>query len=102
MKEITKATWQEDVLDTPLTLVYFWAFWSRSDESQKDILIQLEQDIALLSIVTVNTDINPELIEEMAIGSLPTFILYKNGEYVFTLTGEKPRGVLLTEIAPFV
>lgn len=102
MKATTKATWQEDVLDQPLTLVYFWAEWCRPCKMQAPILEQLEQDIAVLSIAKVNADANPDLVEELAVSSIPTLILYKNGEHIFTLNGAKPRGRLLEEIAPFV
>ena len=102
MKDITKADWQTEVDDQPLVLVYFWAAWCRPCKMQAPVLEQLEQDIALLSIVKVDADSNPDLVEELAINSIPTMILYKNGEYVFTLTGAKPRGTLLTEITPYV
>lgn len=102
MKATTKATWQEDVLDQPLVLVYFWAAWCRPCTMQAPIVEQLEQDIALLSVVKIDADTNPDLVEELAVSSIPTLILYKNGEHIFTLHGAKPRGRLLEEIAPFV
>ena len=102
MKDITKADWQTEVTDQPLVLVYFWAAWCRPCKMQAPVLEQLEQDIALLSIVKIDADSNPDLVEELAISSIPTLILYKNGEHVWTLTGAKPRGTLLTEITPYV
>jgi thioredoxin 1 len=102
MKTTTKATWQEDVLDQPLVLVYFWAEWCRPCKMQAPIVEQLEHDIAILSVVKVDADANSDLVEELAISSIPTLILYKNGEHIFTLHGAKPRGVLLEEIAPYV
>lgn len=102
MKEITKADWQEEVLNKPLVMVYFWASWCRPCTLQGPVLEQLEQDVALLSVVKINADTNHDLVEELNVSSIPTLILYKNGEYVFTLHGAKPRGRLLEEIAPFV
>ena len=102
MKATTKATWQEDVLDQPLVLVYFWAAWCRPCTMQAPIVEQLEQDIALLSVVKIDADTNPDLVEELAVSSIPTLILYKNGEHIWTKNGAKPRGVLLEDISPFV
>jgi thioredoxin 1 len=102
MKEITKETWKQDVLDQPLVLVDFWAEWCRPCRAQAPILEQIEQDVALLSVVKVNTDDQVDLALEMKITSIPTLMLFKNGEHVWTLTGAKPRGRLLEEIAPYV
>jgi thioredoxin 1 len=102
MQDTTKDTWQENVLDQPLVLVYFWAAWCRPCKMQAPVLEQLEQDIATLSIAKIDADANPGLVEELAISSIPTLILYKNGEHVWTKTGAKPRGVLIEDIAPFV
>jgi thioredoxin 1 len=102
MKDITSANWQEDVLDQPLVLVDFWASWCAPCKMQLPILEELERDIAVLNIVKVNADENPDLVEKMNVGSIPTLALFKEGEHIFSLTGAKPKGVLLKEITPFV
>lgn len=102
MKTATVETWQEDVLDNPLVLVNFYASWSSSYGPQLSVLEQLEADVALLSVV--NVDANKELEASVwsGVSTTPTLVLYKNGEKVWALEGGKPRGVLLTEIAPYV
>jgi thioredoxin 1 len=102
MKSITIDTWQEDVLDQELVLVDFWASWCAPCKLMIPILEQIEQDVAILSVVQVNADEQTELVSNMNIESIPTLMLFKKGERVWTLTGAKPRGVLLTEIAPYV
>jgi thioredoxin 1 len=102
MKDITSENWQEDVLDQPLVLVYFWASWCAPCKMQAPILVELERDIAALNIVKVNADENPDLVEKMGVSSIPTLALFKNGDHIFSLTGAKPRGVLITEITPYV
>jgi len=102
MKSITINEWQSEVLDKELVLVDFWAEWCGPCRAQAPILEQLEIDIAKLSVVKVNTDEETQLSLNMAIKSIPTLMLFKKGEHVWTLTGAKPRGVLLTEITPYV
>lgn len=102
MKDITKATWQEDVLDHDLVLVDFWASWCAPCKTMLPILQQLEEDVATLQVVKVNADENTELVEQFDISSIPTMLLFKQGELVTTITGAKPRGAMLERITPFV
>ena len=102
MKDITKETWSEDVSKQPLVLVDFWASWCQPCKVMLPILEELERDVALLTVVKVNADENPSLVEELGIKSIPTMILYKNGEHIWTKTGAKPKGDLVKDITPYV
>jgi thioredoxin 1 len=102
MKDITAANWEEDVLSQPLVLVEFWASWCAPCKMMVPILEELERDVALLSVVKVNSDENTDLALSLNITSIPTMILYKNGEKVWIKTGAKPKGDLLKDVIPFV
>jgi len=102
MKDITKETWDEDVLNQPLVLVDFWATWCQPCKVMLPILEELERDVALLTVVKVNADENPGLVEELGINSIPTMILYKNGEHIWTKVGAKPKPDLIRDITPYV
>lgn len=102
MKDITKADWENEVTNGGLVLVDFWANWCRPCKSMLPIFEQLEQDVASLSILKVDADVNQDLIEEFGITSIPTMLIYKNGELMHTLQGAKPRGVMLEELTPYV
>jgi thioredoxin 1 len=94
--------WEEDVLSQDLVLVEFWAAWSSSSKLLAPVIEELERDIALLSVVKVQSEHHASLVEDLAVQSIPTMMLYKNGEYVWTLTGGKPKSVLIEKIAPYV
>lgn len=100
MKDIE--SWQEDVLDRDLVLVEFWAAWSSSSKLLAPVIEELERDVAKLDVVKVQAETNANLVEDLAINTVPTMMLYKNGEYVWTLTGAKPKVVLVEKIAPYV
>ena len=102
MKDVTKVDIQTEIDKGGLVLVDFWAVWCRPCKAMLPIFEQLEQDVATLTILKVNADINPDLVEEFAISSIPTMILYKNGEHMWTEQGAKPRGRMLELITPFV
>lgn len=102
MKNITAENWMDDVLSQPLVLVDFWATWCQPCKMMLPVLEQLETDVAALSVVKVNADENPDLVERFGISSIPTMLLFKNGELVWTLTGAKPKGVMIEKLAPYV
>lgn len=102
MKDITKEVWCEEIDNQPLVLVDFWASWCQPCKVMLPILEELERDVTLLSVVKVNADENPGLVEELGIKSIPTMILYKNGEHIWTKTGAKPKVDLIKAITPYV
>jgi thioredoxin 1 len=102
MKNITAANWEESVLSQPLVLVDFWADWCAPCKKMSPILEQLESEVPELSVVKINSDENTDLALSMNITSIPTLMLYKNGELVWSKTGAKPKTVLLNEVLPFV
>jgi thioredoxin 1 len=66
------------------------------------ILERLEEETANLVVVKVNADENSELVAANEVTSIPTMILYKNGEEIWKITGGKPLGFLVEKIAPFI
>lgn len=100
MKDINN--WQEDVLDQPLILVDFWASWCAPCKMMLPVLERLEQEYSPLQVVKVNADENPDLVAEFAVNSIPTMMLYKNGEHVWTFTGAKPDSFFKEKLIPFL
>jgi len=59
------------------------------------VLEELSREYAgRLSVVKVNTDDNQEVARRFGIMSIPTLILFKNGEAVERLTGAVPKAHL--------
>ena len=102
MKEVTKDNWQEVTSAKGLVLVDFWAVWCQPCKMQFKVLEQLHEQVPHVEVVKVDADSNPELVEEFGVSSIPTLMLYKNGELIWTEQGAKPLGVLLEKIAPHV
>jgi thioredoxin-like negative regulator of GroEL len=69
---------------------------------QKGVLQQLERDVPRIKIVLVDADANQDLVETFGINSLPTMAIYKDGKQVLLLTGAKPLGILVQELAKFI
>lgn len=101
IKDIDVETWDTALVDE-LTLVYFWAEWCQPCKLVKPVIERLAEEHPQLTIAKVNADDNQELLQTHKITSIPTFLLYKEGELVWTLTGAKPYPVFAEKLEPYV
>ena len=96
-KTTTDATFATDVLqsDKPV-LVDFWAEWCAPCKMIAPVLDEIASEKSdQLTIVKVNIDENPQVARDYRVLSIPTLSVFKGGEVVKTLTGAKPKSVIL-------
>ena len=71
-----------------VALVDFWATWCGPCKSQTPILEKVKASIGeKASIIKVDVDKLPELAAQHGVRSIPTLILFKEGEIVKTMVG---------------
>lgn len=76
-------------------LLDFWAEWCGPCKAIGPILDELSQDFAgKVTIAKMNVDDNQETPVKFGIRSIPTLILFKNGEAVETLVGGRSKADL--------
>jgi thioredoxin 1 len=102
--KMTDATFDETVASSgePI-LVDFWAEWCGPCKAIAPILDELASENAgKLAIGKLNIDENPNAARRYDVMSIPTLILFKDGQPVKRLVGAKGKGQLLAEIDEYL
>ncbi len=92
MREVTDEMFEADVLqaDRPV-VVDFWAPWCGPCRAVHPVLEQLAEEHRGIEFVKVNIDDNPSYASRYGVLSIPTVILFENGEPQETVIGARPR-----------
>lgn len=98
--DVTDATFDDEVLkaDQPV-LVDFWADWCAPCRMLAPIVETIANDHAdTLKVVKLDVDTNRQVPARYGIMSIPTLILFKDGQPVERLVGYMPKERLLTAL----
>ena len=91
------------VVDHNLVLVDFWAEWCGPCKVQDPILDELAKEInGKVLVAKVNVDDNRTLADKYGVMSIPTIILFKNGEKLHQFAGVQSKERLKHILNKFV
>jgi thioredoxin 1 len=96
---VTDADFQDEVLNTKgLVLVDFWAEWCMPCTILSPIIEEIAEEIDGVEVRKLDVDSNQETSMKYQVMSIPTVILFKDGEVVDTFIGVQPKQVYVEAI----
>lgn len=76
-------------------LVDFWAPWCGHCRMLSPLVDQIADEATGAKVCKVDVDENPELSQKFGVMSIPTLIVFKNGEEVRRTVGARPKDAIL-------
>ena len=90
---ITKENFEAEVLNsTKPCLVDFWATWCGPCKMIAPIIEEIAEEYAdVVKVCKINVDDEPELAIKYKVSSIPTVMLFENGNVKETVVGYRPK-----------
>ena len=93
---LTAENYDKEVINSPVpVLVDFWAAWCGPCRMLSPIVDEIAEEVSGIKVAKVNIDEQPDIARRYRIMSIPTLMLFKNGEVAEKLIGVQPKGLIL-------
>lgn len=103
MEMVSAREWDSLITKEPLVLVDFFATWCGPCKMLAPVLAELDAKWqGKIKIVKVDVDENSDLAMQFQIMSVPTMILFQNGNAVKRMQGYQPAAALEAALKPYL
>jgi len=104
--DVTDASFDQLVLENSFhkpVLVDFWAEWCAPCKALMPLLAKIAENYqGELLLAKVNSDVEQQTVMRMGIRSLPTVVLFRNGQPVDGFAGAQPESAIRAMLEPHV
>ena len=104
VSQVTDSSFDKDVLDSDIpVLVDFWAPWCGPCRMVAPVVSEIAQQFKdKVKVVKLNTDENPEVASQYGIRSIPTLMIFKEGQRVDMVVGAVPKNTLANTLEKYL
>ena len=101
MKSTIKSSFKNDVLDSKkIVLLDIWAPWCAPCRGMEPTIEAIDKEAnSWLDIVKLDASVEMELVQELGISGLPTYLVFKNGKIISSIIGATTKTKLFDIIA---
>ena len=93
---ITNANFKEEVLDSDKkVLVDFWAPWCGPCRMVSPIVDEIAEENATVKVAKINIDEQPQLASQYGVMSIPTLLVFENGDVIEKAVGARNKSFIL-------
>ncbi|GMA64266.1 thioredoxin [Alicyclobacillus fastidiosus] len=101
--KVTDANFEQMLQGDKPVLVDFWATWCGPCKMMAPVLEELSSETeGKLTVAKLDVDENPATASKYGIMSIPTMIVFKNGQPVKQLVGYMPKGQLVSQLSDVI
>jgi len=100
VSNITDATFDEVInsAEEPV-VVDFWAEWCTPCKTIAPLLDEIaDEQVGKVKITKLNVDENPAIAQRFGVMSIPTMLVFRDGEPTQRIVGAKPKATIMREI----
>ena len=95
-------TYTELTQSSPVVLVEFFATWCPHCQRMMPVVEQVKELLGdTATVYQLDIDENQDAAGEAGVQSVPTFIIYKDGEEMWRQSGEMPGETLLDKVQSY-
>ena len=95
MIHFNEGTFQKTLNEGRLMLVDFWAPWCGPCRMVSPLVDEIAEERGDIAVGKVNVDEEPDLATKFGVMSIPTLLVFKNGELANQAVGARPKEALL-------